>query len=375
MSEPAHINREASLGQAESLRAAVGEIADQLCRAVDGTCDFTVRTNVTDETAEKLQMLVNFVLDAARRSLAEAGSKSDALAEANRGLATENARRRTVEEELQQSEARSRAIVDTAADGIITIDERGVVESFNGAAEKIFGYSAGEIIGQNVNTLMPSPYRDEHDGYLSTYLNTGVKRIIGGNREVLGRRKDHSIFPMDLHVSEVLLGTSRVFTAIVRDITDRKRVEEELRGMGIALDRAMAGISRLDTDGRYAMVSNAYATLSGYEPDEMIGMSWEPTVHPEGREDARAAYREMLAEGKSEFETRGLRKDGSMFDKHVALIRMCDHDGKFAGHYCLMRDVTERNEAQEKITFLAKIPDQNPDPVLRVKEDGTLLYA
>ena len=129
---------------------------------------------------------------------------------------------------------------------------------------------------------------------------------------------------------------------------------EELHGMGIALDRAMAGISRLDTNGRYAMVSNAYATLSGYEPDEMIGMSWERTVHPEDREGARAAYREMLAEGKSEIETRGLRKDGSMFYKHVVLIRTCDHDGKFAGHYCLMRDVTERKRAEQELKQYAE---------------------
>jgi PAS domain S-box-containing protein len=129
---------------------------------------------------------------------------------------------------LQDSEARLRAILDTAVEGIITIDERGLMESFNAAAERIFGYQAEEVIGRNVSILMPKPFRQEHDGYMENYLRTGRARIIGIGREVLGQRKDGTIFPMDLSVSEVVLENRRLFTGFVRDITERKRLEKEV---------------------------------------------------------------------------------------------------------------------------------------------------
>jgi two-component system, chemotaxis family, sensor kinase Cph1 len=123
---------------------------------------------------------------------------------------------------------RLRAILQTAVEGIITIDEQGIVESMNPAAERVFGYSAPEVIGKNVRLLMPSPYREAHDGYLQNYVRTGQAKIIGIGREVVGLRKDGSVFPMDLAVSEVRLANRRLFTGFVRDITERKRSEVRL---------------------------------------------------------------------------------------------------------------------------------------------------
>lgn len=131
-------------------------------------------------------------------------------------------------EALRDSEERLRAILETAVEGIITIDERGSIESFNPAAEKIFGYSASEAIGQNVKILMPEPFRHEHDGYLENYQRTGHAKIIGIGREVVGRHKDGTIFPMDLSVSEVKLANRRMFTGFVRDISERKQLEQEI---------------------------------------------------------------------------------------------------------------------------------------------------
>ena len=137
-------------------------------------------------------------------------------------------RRKLAESSLRDSEERLRAILETAVEGIITIDERGIIESLNPAAEKIFGYQAQEVVGKNVKILMPTPYRDEHDGYLGNYLRTGRARIIGIGREVVGLRKDGTVFPMDLSVSEVRLAHKRLFTGFVRDISDRKRLEKEV---------------------------------------------------------------------------------------------------------------------------------------------------
>jgi len=131
-------------------------------------------------------------------------------------------------EALEESEARAQAILDTTVDGIITIDGQGAIESFNSAAEDIFGYEAVEVIGKNVKVLMPSPYRDEHDDYLQNYHETGRRKIIGIGREVTGRRKDGTTFPMELAVSEVELGNRTLFTGIVRDISERRRLEQEI---------------------------------------------------------------------------------------------------------------------------------------------------
>lgn len=129
---------------------------------------------------------------------------------------------------VRDREERLRAILETAVEGIITIDERGIIESVNAAAERIFGYKAGEIIGRNVSVLMPPPHRESHDGYLANYVRTGHAKIIGIGREVVGRRKDGTVFPMDLSVSEVQLADRRMFTGFIRDITERKHLEKEI---------------------------------------------------------------------------------------------------------------------------------------------------
>lgn len=134
----------------------------------------------------------------------------------------------TAAAELRDTNERLRAILETAVEGIITIDERGIIESFNRAAERIFGFPAAEVIGENVSVLMPSPYRQEHDGYLANYRRTGRAQIIGVGREVVGRRQDGSEFPMDLAVSEVRLADRRIFTGFVRDVSERKRLEREI---------------------------------------------------------------------------------------------------------------------------------------------------
>ncbi|MBF0308004.1 MAG: bacteriohemerythrin [Magnetococcales bacterium] len=141
------------------------------------------------------------------------------------------------QQKLMQSEARIRSILETAVHGIIVINEAGLIESFNLAAEKMFGYGAQEVYGKNVNLLMPSPDAENHDGYLDRYRETGVKRILGNGRELLGKRKDGTLFPIELSVSEVPLPQGRLFTGVVIDITARKEAQERLQALHNAADR------------------------------------------------------------------------------------------------------------------------------------------
>jgi len=129
---------------------------------------------------------------------------------------------------LRLNEHRVRSILNTTVDAIITIDERGIIETYNRAAERIFGYEAEEVIGRPINLLMPSPYREEHDSYIRNYVETGDAKIIGIGREVKGQRRDGSSFPLELAVSEVRLEDRRIFTGVIKDVSDRRRLEKEI---------------------------------------------------------------------------------------------------------------------------------------------------
>jgi PAS domain S-box-containing protein len=134
-----------------------------------------------------------------------------------------------LEGELGSSEARWKAIIDSAVDGIIVIDAHGRVEAFNPAAERLFGYPAPEVLGRNVDMLMPSPYREEHDTYLARYLATGRAKIIGSGREVQGLRKDGTTFPLHLSVGQITVHGERKFTGILHDLSSRVQMEGQLR--------------------------------------------------------------------------------------------------------------------------------------------------
>ncbi len=144
--------------------------------------------------------------------------------------------------------AQLRSIVDTVPDAMVVIDPHGAIQSFSVAAERLFGWSAGEVIGRNVSVLMPSPYREEHDTYIGRYLRTGERRIIGIGRIVVGERRDGSTFPMELAVAEARSGGDRVFTGFIRDLTERRDQERRMQ----ELQSELVHVSRLTAMGEMA---------------------------------------------------------------------------------------------------------------------------
>src|ERR1700736_5968277 len=133
------------------------------------------------------------------------------------------------------------------------------------------------------------------------------------------------------------------------EIAERKRVENARHETNLALSNAMPGISILNSEGRYERVNEAYAQMLGYATSELVGMDWTPTVAPDDRTHALEAYERMLSEGKAEFEAQAVRKDGSFFYKDVLMVKRTDASGKLVGHYCFMRDITERRQAEEAL--------------------------
>jgi len=142
------------------------------------------------------------------------------------------------------ADIRLKAVLDTAVDAIICINNKGAIDLFNLSAEKIFGYKPEEVIGKNVNILMPEPYASEHDGYLANYERTSKKKIIGIGREVLAKRKNGEIFPIELAVSETMIGDQRLYTGIIRDITLRKQSEEKIEQYQLHLEELVAAKTR-----------------------------------------------------------------------------------------------------------------------------------
>ena len=154
----------------------------------------------------------------------------------------------SIAREALASEAHLASILETIPDAMIVIDERGIIHSFSSAAERQFGYTVAEAIGENVKMLMPSPYRENHDGYIERYLQTGERRIIGIGRLVVGERKDGSTFPMELAVGEMRSGDQRFFTGFIRDVTQRQQTEARLQ----ELQSELVHISRLTAMGEMA---------------------------------------------------------------------------------------------------------------------------
>jgi len=269
--------------------------------------------------------------------------------------------RKRVEEELRAAEERMRSIVDHVIDGIITIDERGTIESCNPAAERIFGYSASEIHGQNVKVLMPPPYHGEHDGYLANYLRSGEAKIIGIGREVVGLRKDGSTFPMELAVSTFYLGRSRRFTGMVRDISERKQAEAALQKNEERFQELTTHIRNvlwmIDTrESKILYVSPAYETIWGRSCQSLLDnpQSYMEGIHPLDLEMMTRENAAMLKTGYIDAECRVLRPDETVRWVWIRGYPVMDQ-GQIVRLVGVIEDITERKSLESQFQQAQKM--------------------
>ncbi len=279
--------------------------------------------------------------------------------------------------DLLESRARIKAVVDHAVDAIINIDEKGGIESFNPAAERLFGYKSSEVLGTNIKFLMPEPYASEHDEYLRNYVATGNSKIIGVGREVEGLRKDGSTFPLDLGVSEMYLGETRMFTGIVRDITDRKEAEDLSLRLGRIIDNSFNEIFTFDAETlRFIQVNQGARNNIGYSMEELRQMT-PLDIKPDVDEAGFAKLVSPLVSGKEPvvfFETEHQRKDGTQYDAEIRLQLM--HEESPPVYVAIIEDVTQRKAAEKALReSQAKskaVLDHVVDGIITISEKGTI---
>ena len=270
-----------------------------------------------------------------------------------RAMALVTQRTRALRSALAQhaeSETRLRAIFDHALDGIITIDDAGLVQSFNRAAERIFGWDEQEVLGRNLSMLMPPPDQEQHDGYLKSYMEGGTPKIIGIGRLVTGLRKDGSRMPLELGISEMRLGDQRLFCGIVRDVTDRVASEDALRQserkLRSYIEQTLDGVMVIDGSGRYLEANPAAARMLGYDEGELLERSVSDVLWPDeaDRQAGVAHFQRVAHEGRSVGEVALRRKSGERLIADVNAVAL--GDGRYLG---IMRDVTQRHITEQAL--------------------------
>lgn len=288
----------------------------------------------------------------------------------------------TMVSKVGEREAFIQALLDCAADGIITIDANGTILTYNHAAEIIFGYTAAEVVGKNVKMLMPEPYHSCHDDYLATYLQGGEARIIGIGREVPGLRKNGQHFPLELAVSEIRQDDTRIFTGIVRDITKRKETEEALRRseerFDLAIRGANDGLWDWDLKTNKIYYSPRWKTMLGYAEHE-IGDAldeWTGRIHPDDKTLTLAAMEDHI-HGKTvqyQHEYRLRHKTGEYIWILSRGIAQRDANGQPLRVVGIITDITQRKQVEKlKNEFVSTVSHELRTPLTSIRGSLSLI--
>ncbi|WP_018934656.1 PAS domain S-box protein [Thioalkalivibrio sp. ALJ24] len=253
----------------------------------------------------------------------------------------------------EQHSRKLHAILETAAAGIIQIDTNGRIESFNPAAERLFGHAADDVIGHNVSMLMPDPWASQHDDYLHHYQTTGEARIIGIGREVRGLHRDGNTFPMQLAVSAIRIDGAEHYIGIINDLTDlheaRDRELRETRLFNAVLTGAPNPIYASDADGRYIVANPACEPLLGFDPQLALGRTAHDLFAPEVADYTRNLDREVMATGETRTQPLHFEHHGRTWELELIKTPLSGQDGQPEGVITVAHDLSEIKRAQEAL--------------------------
>lgn len=278
----------------------------------------------------------------------------------------------------REGESRLHAVIDNIADGIITLDQYGRIVSLNRAAVRIFGYQPEEVRGENVKVLMPVIYHEAHDGYLKNFRDTGNTRVIGVDREVTGRRKDGSLFSMELTVNEMWLSGERGFAGIIRDTTVRRENERRLRETNALLQAMMSSTASFvyvrDLEGKFLFVNREYEQLFGVEGGSLIGRTMEQVQAPELAHHNRERDQALLhgtVVGPQEDE---VTLPGTRRTYLVVRSPLYNERGEVYATCGVGTDITERKRTEEmKNEFISTVSHELRTPLTSIRGSLGLL--
>ncbi|PYG01338.1 PAS domain S-box-containing protein [Thioalkalivibrio sp. ALE21] len=245
------------------------------------------------------------------------------------------------------------AVLETAAAGIIQIDAGGLIESFNPAAERLFGYSAAEVLGHNVSMLMPDPWASQHDDYLRHYQATGEARIIGIDREVRGLHRDGHTFPMQLAVSSIRIDGGEHYIGIVNDLTELHEAQErelrESRLFNAVLRGAPNPIYASDADGRYVVANPACEPLLGFAPEKALGSTAHDLFSADVADYARGLDHEVMTTGQTRTQPLHFEHNGRSWELELIKTPLVGEDGRSEGVITVAHDLSEITHAQNAL--------------------------
>jgi sigma-B regulation protein RsbU (phosphoserine phosphatase) len=269
-------------------------------------------------------------------------------------------------EELSVANRQIQGIVDSLLDSLVIIDEQGIIVSCSPSTKLMFQYSEEELIGKNINILMPSPYHEEHDGYLEKYRNSGIKNILGQERELLAKRKDGQIFPVRLLVNQVKTTNRRIFVGLLSDLTERKKNELRLKSQSAALKSAGNGIVITNSTGVVTWVNPAFTKLTGYEWREVVGKT--PSVLKSGKHD-KQFYSKMwktITDGEVwHGEIINKKKNGDLFYEEMTITPIRNEKEEIVQFVAIKNDISERKRLEE---IMVKAKERMEDELNVAKE-------
>jgi len=260
------------------------------------------------------------------------------------------------QEEILARELRLEAILNNAGEGIVTIDETGLIQSFNLAAESIFGYTADQLLGQNVSVLMSLPHSEKHNEYLEEYLRTGVTNIIGTGRRVQARRKDGDLIPIYLTVSKVQQGQNISFTGIMHDLSDEEKKAGELQLLSRAVEQSPVSIMITNAAGNIEYVNPRFYHITGYREDEVLGenprfLSSSQT----SKEDYKDLWGTILKGGIWRGVFQNKKKNGDPFWLSSTICPVRDQEGEITNYISINEDITDAREKESMLNQAMKL--------------------